>query len=210
MQHLRILLGLLILGLFAAPTGSAHAVYPTDDGNFNIVVGYQGEPVYTYQATGLDLIIRDNATGGGVPDVHTTLNATLVSPSGQELTYPLEPQHGETSRYEFSEGFVLTEPGLYKLRLSGTINGTQVDGDYAMKHATKPRTEIMFPAEGLDDLQALNERIADLEAQVATLEQNGDTGTNGDGAEQNGAEAPLPVFSLALLGIALLALVRRR
>jgi len=82
MRPLPVLLAVLTLVL-VVPAALGHATYPTDDGRFLITVGNLGEPVYTYQKSGLDLIIRENTTDRAeVPGVDATLNATLVAPGG--------------------------------------------------------------------------------------------------------------------------------
>lgn len=188
------------------PAASAHVSYPTDDGRFIITVGNQDEPVYTYKFTGLDLIVRENNTDRTeVPGVNGTLNATLLGPGGAQLSMPLELQFGSQGRYEFSDGYILTQPGIYKLRLVGTISGTPVDGAYNMPHEITSASGIMFPDEGLPNVKELDERLTALEQNT---HRGGDGGDGGDGGP--GANAASGLAVVGLLGALALVALRRR
>jgi MYXO-CTERM domain-containing protein len=199
----RLLTAVLLLGaLMVVPAAAAHVTYLTDDEAYVITVGQQGEPVYTFQRTNLDLIIRENTDERAeVGGVHETLTAVLIGPGGEELEGELSPQHGATGRYQFADGYTLTQPGVYTLRLTGTIGESTVDRVYDLPHAIHSQSEVMFPDRGLDDLRALNARVADLETRLMQAETQ---------AADNG-EAPAPglaLVALLVLGLALLA--RRR
>lgn len=123
----KILLATLATLLIAAPMASAHTSYHTEDGAWTIVVGSQNEPIYTYQPTGLDLIIRDSE-GNPATLADLDFTATLIAPNGEEMTMPLVEQHGAVGRFEFEEGYQYTISGTYHLRLDGTIGDTELNG----------------------------------------------------------------------------------
>lgn len=189
-----IVVTLALLGSLAAPLASAHETYTAGDGRFELVIGEQNEPVYTYKWTNLDLIVRtasDDGGGGGQPveDAHLTLDATLIAPDSSTLNLPLEPQFGEVGRYAFEEGYLLTRPGQYQLRLEGQINGTDINGTFDMPGPRTSWSDRSFPDPGVpgivqmdDDIQALeddNERLRDrvdaLEQQVDALQAEANT-----------------------------------
>lgn len=213
--------------MLAAPAATAHEHYTTDDGKYSITLGEQNEPVYTYDWTNLDLIVHENETGGPVPDVHQTVNATLIAPGGEELSLPIEPQFGEKGRYEFAKDYFLTQPGQYEVRLDGHINGTDVNGTYKLPGPRESMSGQGFPAEDVPtllDLQSqiegqsgtdtaeLEQKVSDLEQQVAQLEQRIESMENEGGASADqqsapGAGALAAMFALA--GVAGLTLRRR-
>lgn len=213
----------LIAAVLAAPAATAHERYISDDGKVSLVLGEQNEPVYTYDWTNLDFIVSEdseNGTGGPVPGVHERVNATLIAPGGEELSLPIEPQFGETGRYEFAEGYYLTQPGQYEVRLEGSINGTDVTGTYKLPGPRQSMADKGFPAEEVPTLldlqsqleglsgedeenQQLKQQVSQLEQRVATLEAQQ--------TEENGAPGPGPLVAMAaLVGVALVALRRDR
>lgn len=203
-RHVSALLLTGLLVSLAAPHASAHVTYPTDDDAYQITVGQQGEPVYTFQRTGLDLIIRENTTERTeVSGLEETLTVTLVGPGGEERNLPIEPQFGSVGRYTFVEGYTLTQPGLYQVRIEGTIRNTAVSGTYDMPHEVLPQSEIMFPDEGLPTLKDLRDRNQALEQRVQALEE---AGSGGDDA---GRDSPAPLLGV-LLALVLVAFVLRR
>ncbi|HWG89870.1 MAG TPA: hypothetical protein VNZ52_03380 [Candidatus Thermoplasmatota archaeon] len=193
--------------LLAAGAASAHATYYTTDDKYQIVLGNIGEPVYTDMKTGLDLIIRTNTTTPQpVSGLEKSLNATLVGPGGETLNLPLQGQHGKPGYYTFTKGYVLTQPGLYSLRLVGSINGTAVDGTYQNKHEIEPLAEIGFPAKGVSAAE-LAAKVQALEQKVAALEAGHDEHEDTARNTVPGFEA---LFGLAAVGAAGLLAFRRR
>lgn len=220
----------LLAAAFTSPLASAHEHYLTDDGKFSIVLGEQNEPVYTYDWTNLDFIVSEdseNGTGGPVPGVHETVEATLIAPGGEELSLPLEPQFGERGRYAFAEDYYLTQPGQYEVRLEGNINGTDVTGTYLLPGPRESISGQGFPADDVpsaldlrsqlqdkqatidqqaDEISDLETRISELESKLSTLESDVQS------AEQaaNNAPGAGPLAALAALaGVALIAIRRR-
>lgn len=218
--------------LVVAPTASAHETYHTDDDQYELVLGEQAEPVYTYDWTNLDFIVRHNVTGTAVEDVHETVNATLIAPGGEEHHLPIEPQFGEDGRYEFVEGYYLTQPGQYQVRLEGHIQGSSVNGTYDLPGPRQSMSGFGFPGEDVPTLldlegtttdlqeenrqlreenQRLQENVSTLETRVDDLESAVSALETQDGASSGGNALPGfgPASAVAALTGALL-LVRRR
>jgi hypothetical protein len=196
MQRIHLVALASVVALLAvAVTAQAHVTHLTDDEAYFITIGQQGEPVYTFQRTNLDLIIRineDGERGAEVGGVHETLTATLIAPGGEELQGTLTVQRGSEGRYQFDGGYTLTEPGVYTLRLVGTINDTPVNDVYAMPHEIYSQADVMFPDQGLPTLKELDARLQALE--------------NGSG--ERAVPGPALVAVLAALGA--VAVVLRR
>lgn len=201
------------------PAAGAHASQTAGTGAdvYRITWGLQNEPATTWQKTGLDLIIVNNATRGGVPGLHHTLNATLIYLE-DELTMPLEPQHGreQEGRYTFEHPVTLTRGGLYSLRVEGTINGTAVNLTIPAAHPYHDIEETFFPeapspfsAAG-GDLQA---EIDALQARIAALEAQADAQATQPADVVPTNTTPGASLALALAGVAVVALAlgfRRR
>lgn len=200
--------GLAVLATFAIaltllPMASAHERYFTSDGNYLLVIGEQDEPVYTYDWTNLDFFVRDNATGDPITGVEDTVTVTLVAPNGAEMTRPLSPQFGVEGEYEFEEGYLLTLPGQYSVRLDGDINGTDVTGEYLLPGPRGDMTDHTFPHQDIEDLRELHERMAQMEAHMDQMMMDGNTNDNQQ--VQSPGFAWLPVLIGAVLGLALRA-----
>lgn len=205
-RSLTIVFATALVGLVgAAAPAAAHATAYSDDDKLKFTYGSLNEPIYTFQKTGLDLGITDNATGKTI----SKLIPTEGSPSfkvflvrgDQSLEMNLTEQHGKAGWYTFP--YVLTEPGVYGIRFEGTINGTNLDGYFIQsKHELHEMDEIMWPKKvaNQDDLEA---RLKTLESELATLKAQNHEPSGGNAA---GLGAPL-FLALALVGFVLL---RRR
>jgi MYXO-CTERM domain-containing protein len=131
-----------------APTVAAHTSVFSSDGKYRIVVGQLEEPVITGAKTGLDLCFSLNTTAREPVAIDPlAFEVTLVSPSGEERSQDLRGQYGRAGCYQFTEPYVLTEPGQYTVSLTGSHNGTamQFSGVNA-GGAVIDEDDIRFPA----------------------------------------------------------------
>ncbi len=223
--HTFLIAGLLLTAV--VPLATAHETYESSDGKYQMVLGEQNEPVYTYDFTNLDVIVTEIETDGPVPNVNATVDATLLAPNGEELSMELAPQHGSQNRYEFVEDYILTQPGQYQVLLEGNINGTDVTGEYLLPGPRASFTDIAFPHDDVQDVrelqqenQELRDRIDELETRMTQMEDHMDAmmeggmdGSDGsDGGDTQEKSANAPGFSLfaALAALAVIAVVRRR
>ena len=202
---------LLLLGVAAlaaalvAPAATAHSPAFSADDRVRASIGLLNEPVSTYMSTGLDICFTQNTTASPRPALTVSdlaaLTATLTAPSGATFTRDLSGQFGRTGCVTFNQPLVLTEPGQYKVALSGSINGTTFAATgINAGGAVRDRNDITFPGSGLESDEELQERIDALEARIATLEAPGSDDEKG---------APLPVAAWLIVGLAALAAVRR-
>lgn len=184
-----------------APSLVAHTSVFSADGKVRVVVGQLNEPVSTYAVSGLDVCFQHNTTARPAiasADIRPDeLVATLRSPDGHELTNGLRAQFGRPGCYTFEEPYVLTRPGQYVVDLTGLVNGTAVA--FSSITAGGPvvdRADITFP----DEVAS----AADLESRLAALEARMEVADDGDGKG-----APAPTAALLVVGLGLLAVVRR-
>lgn len=200
-------LGLLLTA--AAGTASAHKTAYTPDNKVKITWGFLNEPAVTWTKTGLDLILRDNATGAPIEGADKTLNASLVLGDAAHA-FELSPQHGADKKGSYTDVVTLTRPGLYGLRLTGTINGSAVDMTIPAQHEITDVQETYFPdADGPAQLAA---RLKALEDQVGALKatQKAQTDAPATVTTQKNTPAAGLVPTLGLLAVAALLLARRR
>lgn len=153
--------------LLAAPLASAHATAYSSDGQFKVTWGFLNEPAVTWTKTGLDLIITDNSTGGPVDGAEKTLNATLLY-NDQSHPFSLSPQFGAHGRY--TDVITMTRPGVYKLHVTGSINGTAVDLTIPAKEETHDVNGTYFPDPVGTPLD-VKQRIGDLQNQIDALRE---------------------------------------
>lgn len=95
-------------------------------GEYDFIIGFIGEPVYTGQKSGLELqVTQDDSPVEGLEE---TIQATVTF--GQETRdLPLEPRFGEPGWYE--SVFFPTAAGPYTFRVFGDIDGTAMDESFS-------------------------------------------------------------------------------
>ena len=214
-MKLRIFAALLVAALALAPTAAAHASKTTADGKVRVTWGWTGEPAVTMTKNGLDLIVRDDATGAGIGGLEGA-NLTMSLHHGEDelRVGTLATQFGKgPGNYTASHAITPTKPGLYTLRISGAIAGTEVDLEIPATHEMAAIEETYFPEMASGDAAALAQKVATLEQKVAALEAKAtaQSTTPTDVTPQAGNDAPGfgLLAALAALG-AVAALLRRR
>lgn len=111
---------------------------------YYVTVGYSVEPAYTNTLNGLDLFIR-TPDGEWVPFQEDNLYAELISPDGSaKMELPIRARYGQPGQY--TADFVLSVPGVYKIRVWGEINGVSFDETFEL-HDVAPLESITFPAQ---------------------------------------------------------------
>jgi hypothetical protein len=143
-------------------------------GEYEFIVGWRSEPPLVGDSNGIDLGIEHdlgNGTVAWVSGAHLTLNATL-SIGGASMTSALRPQFGRLGWYTFD--VIPTRPGVYSVRVFGSVEGTAVD--FAMElEEVEPRATAEFPAtdptpsELQDAVDAATSENAALRAQAGLL-----------------------------------------
>ena len=216
-MKLRIAAVLLVACLALAPTAAAHASKTSGDGKVRVTWGWTGEPAVTMTKNGLDLIIRDNATGAGIGGLENADLEVSIHHGEDELhVETLATQFGKgPGNYTASHAITPTKPGLYTLHVRGTIAGSQVDLEIPATHEMEAIEETYFPEMASGDAAALAQKVATLEQKVAALEAKAQAQSTRptDVTPQTGGANDAPGFgllaALAAAGLALVVLRRR-
>lgn len=204
----------VLVAALVAPAVTAHTSVTSSDGEYRIVVGQLEEPVVTHQKTGLDLCFTLNDAARTPLTINpgdfegTAGFVKLKSPSGQELSMGLRSQFGRPGCYQFTDPYILTEPGQYTLDFAGNVNGTAVQfagvnaGGVVVEAAT-----IAFPGALDAASQELAANVTALAARVAQLESDLETAME----KKESEFAPGAPAALLMVGLAgLVAVLRRR
>ncbi|MFO1534339.1 MAG: hypothetical protein ABR586_01605 [Thermoplasmatota archaeon] len=203
---------LALAALLVAPAASAHQTAYSVDQKYRFSIGHLNEPVTTYVKTGLDVgFTLNDAARTAVPQLNPgNLTATLVAPNGETLSMALQNQFGTVNHFTFTSPYVLTQSGVYKLRLTGSVFGSAVNIDGIAVGSTNPVPplgNVTFPdshvptnAELRDQVQTLQARLAELEGRQNALEAQSGTST-AKGAPSLPA-APALVLLLAAVAVA--------
>lgn len=133
-----------LLSLFLFSTSLAHETQLVGEGSqqYKVIVGYATEPPYTDERNGLDLFIR-TAADEPVENLQNSLTAVLIAPDGStSRQLELRPVYGQPGDY--TDDFVLTEPGVYQLHLTGFIGANEIDLTFEFSEA-KPLSGLRFP-----------------------------------------------------------------
>lgn len=138
-----IVLAVGLLSVIVLSNVAAHESRLVADDQYYLIVGFMKEPAFTDERNGLQLIVR-NAEGEMVPFLEESLFAELTAPDGvTRRTLKLRGVHGQPGQY--TDDFVLTQPGIYKVRIWGEIDGKPVDETFEL-HEVSPISSIEFPA----------------------------------------------------------------
>ncbi len=131
---------LLLLPL--AASAHAHQTFRIGDKTYSFVMGSLAEPVVVDDKTGVDVAVTEHIKGkeDGTPvlGLEQTLRVE-ISAGNATKTLPLTAQYGKDGSYKAV--FIPTIETTYTYRLTGTINGVQVDLPFTCNPAGHPRTE---------------------------------------------------------------------
>lgn len=139
--------GALVALLTLPSVVAAHEVRQV--GDYQFVVGFIDEPVFTDQKSGLEFQV----TRGDEPveGLEESLEAEVIF-SGETRALPLEPRFGEPGWYQ--SVFFPTAAGPYTFHITGEIDGHGVDESFTagpdtfgeVQDATSGQFPVAFPA----------------------------------------------------------------
>lgn len=142
MKRMMAVLAALVICVSVATQGWAHQTKVVG-GKFRVIVGFVREPPYTMERTGLDLIVRRDSDASPVENLERSLSAVLLSPDGRTARpLKIRPQFGRPGYY--TDDFMVTQPGVYKIRIFGAIEDVQFDEMFD-SHEVKRLEELRFP-----------------------------------------------------------------
>jgi hypothetical protein len=87
----------IVVGVWGA-TGTALAHGHTTVGDYELVIGFHGEPAYQDEPNGLDLFVTNTKTGEKVNGLASTLGAEIIYGTSKKAVQ-LKPQFGEDGAY---------------------------------------------------------------------------------------------------------------
>ena len=115
--------GLLIASILVFASAAVVAAHEERQvGDYEVVVGLIGEPVFTGQRSGLELFVRK--ADAPIEGLEKTLRAEVLYGDSQ-MDLPLAPRFGAAGSYQ--SVFVPTAAGPYTFHISGTIEGNAID-----------------------------------------------------------------------------------
>jgi hypothetical protein len=164
-NSLSIVLALLVAIVLPFPFSHAALAHGhTEVGDYELVIGFHGEPAYQGEPNGLDLFVTNKKTGEKVNGLEETLKAEIIFGSSKK-ELKMEAQWGQDGAYT---AYVLpTEAGDYTWHIWGEIEGTPVDVSMTSSPDTfssvEPKAQVSFPA--------AEPATAELQAQAAAAVQ---------------------------------------
>jgi hypothetical protein len=142
MNAIRIAIGISMLALCAASWAhETRTLGPENGTQYTVTVGMLNEPVFTELRTGLDLIVRTAAGEEPVEGLENSLRVTITAPTGEVRVLEVRPQYQAPGRY--TDGYILTVPGTYLIRLVGFIGALEIDETYPREVADG--NDLRFP-----------------------------------------------------------------
>ncbi len=121
--------GLAAVLLFSLATAAlAHVTKTAGDGDYELVVGFVGAPLYVGEIEQVELIARD-AAGEPVVGLESSLKAEILGPDGAVLEVTLRTVHGTPGLY--LADFRPTQVGNYDVRLHGFVGEFEFDEVYS-------------------------------------------------------------------------------
>jgi hypothetical protein len=118
--------GVAMILLSTALIGPAMAHEHRHVGDYEMVVGFIDEPVYTGQKSGLEFSVADHH-GQPVTGLAESLQAEVIY-GDERMDLPLSPRWGADGWYE--SVFFPTAAGAYTFRIHGSIDGQDVDESF--------------------------------------------------------------------------------
>lgn len=179
-----ILVGVMLISLMSPLSVLAHD--EIESGDYLLTIGWVDEPVIVGQPNGLYLYIvgKDAHSEGeshsegdahsaseGIAGAETTLNFT-VAYGGVERSYELQPSPGNPGLYVAR--FIPTREGQYTFRLSGTVNGHDVNIEFEPEEVS-PAGHLAFPEAAQSSAEIANQ-IAAAKSQAANAQLIGIVG----------------------------------
>ena len=150
----RTLKAMLSLGAFALLASiftialSAHENREVADGQYQLTVGFLEEPAFVNEKNGLSLRVVTVDGEEPVEGLVDTLEAEVIY-GDQSMELELAPVFGDAGHYQAI--FFPTATGAYTFRISGEIEGNEIDEEFTSGPETfsevEPIEPLQFPKE---------------------------------------------------------------
>ncbi len=144
LKSIPLLAAVALLGVLAS---SALAHGRAEVGDYQLVIGFRGEPAYQGEPNGLDLFVTNAQTGESINGLEDSLRAEIIyGASSREVE--IRAQFGREGAY--TADVLPTEAGDYTWHIWGDIEGTPVDVSMTSSPSTfssvQPKADVSFPA----------------------------------------------------------------
>jgi len=138
------LVGVLVVAVLALPVLAHEGREVAEE--YLVVFGWREEPAYTTLFNGPEFSVKLHTDESAVVGLEETLKLE-VSYGGNTKTLRLRAVNDEPGNY--TADMIPTQPGDYSFRLTGTINGTEVDETFSSAEgefsSVEPISDIQFP-----------------------------------------------------------------
>jgi hypothetical protein len=138
------LVGVLMVAVLALPVLAHEGREVAEE--YLVVFGWREEPAYTTLFNGPEFSVKLHTDESAVVGLEETLKLE-VSYGGKTKTLRLRAVNDEPGNY--TADMIPTQPGDYSFRLTGTINGTEVDETFSSAEgefsSVEPISDIQFP-----------------------------------------------------------------
>ena len=139
-----VLVGVLMVAALALPVLAHEGREVAEE--YLVVFGWRVEPAYTTLFNGPEFSVKLHTDESAVVGLEETLKLE-VSYGGKTKTLRLRAVNDEPGNY--TADMIPTQPGDYSFRLTGTINGTEVDETFSSAEgefsSVEPISDIQFP-----------------------------------------------------------------
>jgi hypothetical protein len=187
----RILVLSLVGLLLAVPLAHAHVTRTI--GASSIKVGWEREPPATQERNAVVIQVWKTATGEGIGGLADKL-AVKITLATQSKTLTMAESDEEPGNY--SAPVVLTEAGIYKIHVEGSIQGVQLSQDFQLDDV-KDINDDSFPPQGTG---ATNK---ELQLQVEKLRVDLDKLQQQQSNRVPGLDVPLALLAVVACGLIL-------
>jgi hypothetical protein len=156
------LLAVALLSLLAASPAAAHGHIIV--GDYELVIGFRGEPALQGEPNGLDLRVTNTKTGEPVSGLEESLSAE-ISFGGSTQPLELRARWGEEGAY--TADILPTAAGDYSFHIFGDIAGTPVDETMT----SSPDTFSSVGTKAAISFPAAEPTTAELQSEIAAARQ---------------------------------------
>lgn len=151
MKRLRLVAAVVVVisaaaAVFALLPATAHEGREIGGGEFVATFGWRIEPTYTDLFNGPEFTLERHDNGQPIIGADATLRLEVMY-GGQSKVLRVRPVADNPGHY--TADLIPTQPGDYSFRLSGTLNGVEIDETFSSTEGefdtVEPISDIQFP-----------------------------------------------------------------
>ncbi len=154
----------VVFGSFLTTTASSEAHERRAVGSYSFVVGWLAEPALINQPNAVDLRVSRAADASAVTGLEQTLKVEVTA-GGETTEVTMRPRFNVPGAYDGR--LIPTELGVYSFKITGTIEGEQVNETFTAGQGT---FGLIEEGNAFPNILATNQ---ELEARIVALEAGG-------------------------------------